>query len=139
MPSSMPRPPLAQPWVRSYLEPLIKVPVVGKTPSPRSSQFVVVDRIGGSMPTVITDMAMLMIDVWADKRADCERLALDVREYLSQAPGTRIQNSACVSFHHLGGPVYMPDPDIGTPRYRINCELVFRKSTHLPVKEPTNG
>lgn len=130
------QPPLAQPWVRAYLEPLLEVPVVGKLPSPRPTQFIVVERVGGGMPTVITDMAMLMVDVWADEHADCERLALNVREHLARAPGKRVGEHTCVSFHHLGGPVYLPDPDIGTPRYRITCELVFRKQ---PIKEANNG
>lgn len=119
--------PLAQPWVRAYLEPLIGVRVVGKVPAPRPDEFVVIERVGGSSPTVVTDLAMLMIDVWAVDDACAERLALDVREHLSNAPGAKVRGFLCVSFHHTGGPVSMPDPQVGTPRYRLTCELVFRK------------
>ena len=100
-----------------YLAPLLTVDVKAIVPNPRPPQFVVVERVGGGALSVAHDSPLITYKCIAPTVGEAGALISRVRALVRAQPGF---------VNDLGGPVFMPDPDDGLPRYQYTAQLLLR-------------
>ncbi|MFJ8472167.1 hypothetical protein [Kitasatospora sp. NPDC094011] len=101
------------------------VPVVSRIPSPRPPEFVRVERVGGTRATVVSDRPRLDIHAWAATESAAHDLAALVRALLDQIPGIRDEVTV-YRITDVGGLMWMPDDQSGSPRYALAVEIHMR-------------
>lgn len=110
---------------------LTPVPVVTKVPFPtRPETFVVVAKIGGVRPLIVTDAARILVQTWAGGVGDVEDLANAAIAALQNAQGTWVDDIAFVrGFDNIEGPVDFPDPDVADQeRWQFQGDLLLSTS-----------
>ena len=93
-------------------------------PSKRPTAFIVVERTGGPHSDYVVERPLLDIQCWAKSRRDAAVLAEDAKTALLAMP------ASVAGFFHVSIPSTFrdTDPDSGTPRYHVVCEITF--TTH---------
>ena len=86
-------------------------------PNPRPVEFVTVERDGGSEFSPAHDRPMITYRVVAATVLDAGELMEKVRQQVRSQPEF---------FNTVGGPVFLPDPDDGLPRYQLTVQLTLR-------------
>ncbi|MFF2543994.1 hypothetical protein ACFVUY_15665 [Kitasatospora sp. NPDC058063] len=110
------------------------VPVVSRIPSPRPAEFVRVERVGGTRATVVSDRPRLDIHAWAATESAAHDLAALVRAVLSFIPGVRDEVTV-YRITEVGGLMWLPDDQSGSPRYALAVEIHMR-GRMLPPSGP---
>lgn len=86
--------------------------VATKIPNQRPAKLVKVSRAGGGRLVIVTDVARLLVEVWAKTVADTEQGCLDAIAALQNAQGTIVDGAFIRGFGNIEGPVDLPDPDV---------------------------
>lgn len=86
--------------------------VATKIPNQRPAKLVKVSRSGGGRLVIVTDVARLLVEVWAKTVADTEQGCLDAIAALQNAQGTIVDGAFIRGFGNIEGPVDLPDPDV---------------------------
>ena len=90
-----------------------------EVPSMRPESFMVVELTGGAGANIVKRSPSIDVDCWASRQHDAEILAFEVVNALLVMPDA-LPNvfGASVSTVYSN-----PDPDSGTPRYTVGCDL----------------
>lgn len=115
-----------------YLRPALAaagrpVHVGARVPSPRPSEFVRVERIGGLRKNVVSDSPRLDIHCWAATDEAALDLAQLARALVHAMGGSR-SGVAVYRVQEVGGPMWLPDDTSGQPRYAFAVEIQMRGS-----------
>lgn len=103
------------------------VPVVVEVPNPRPARFVKVLRTGGDRRDLVTDNPLITIETWAATKEAAADLAQLARAHVFAMRGTRPGDLTTVyRIADAGGPVSLPDPATGSPRYTFTCSIAMR-------------
>lgn len=86
--------------------------VATKIPNERPPKLVKVSRAGGGRLVIVTDVARLLVEVWAETVTDAEQGCLDAIAALQNAQGTIVDGAFIRGFGNIEGPVDLPDPDV---------------------------
>ncbi|MFE4514422.1 hypothetical protein ACFRMQ_09565 [Kitasatospora sp. NPDC056783] len=112
------------------------VPVVSRIPSPRPPECVRVERVGGTRGTVVSDRPRLDIHAWAETESAAHDLAAMVRALLDSIPGVR-DDVTVYRITEVGGLMWLPDDQSGSPRYALAVELHMRGRVLPPSGPPS--
>lgn len=102
-----------------------RVPASVDTPNPRPSEFVQVNRVGGTAGQV-TDRPMVTFFVWGKSWTAAHDLAALVRRRVHSL--TRLDDVPVYRVGEVGGLARAPDPVDGSSRYQFTVELRLRGS-----------
>lgn len=96
-----------------------EVPANRPTDESPSRPFLVVELTGGAGASIVQRSPSIDVDCWASRQHDAEILAFEVVNALLVMPDA-LPNvfGASVSTVYSN-----PDPDSGTPRYTVGCDL----------------
>ena len=86
-------------------------PVVGSVPNPRPQRFVMLQRTGGVMASVVTDLAQVTVECWGSSDEESEDLALTVRGLLASLHSDVIDGTTVYGVTEFSGPAFLPDPE----------------------------
>lgn len=89
---------------------------------PLDAPFLLVRRVGGSSPSLGVDVARMDVQVWHRTEVQAHDLAALVRALVHQARGV----AQIRAVKETAGPVPIPDPDTGQPRYLMTADLTLR-------------
>lgn len=90
-----------------------------EVPNVRPDSFMVVELTGGPAQNSVQRTPSFDVDCWAKTAHDAEELASDVMAALIVMPA-EVENV----FHASISTSYNnPDPDSGTPRYTVGCDI----------------
>ena len=116
----MPTWPLPQPAVKVAIailtEAMDPVLVSARMPKTRPLQFVRVDRVGGSMPTPVTDISRLLVECFASDMATAEDMTAQARQALRNAGGSIVAGAFVRGWTGEQGPVSFDDPTVTDQR-----------------------
>ena len=117
----------AQALINSYLGEATDIPrIVTTVPKDRPARFVRTIRTGGFMANSVTDVARLTVECWAEKKADAQNDAQQVRAALLALRGTTLSGVKVHRVEEIAAPADSPDPDSATPRYVLTHEVHLR-------------
>ena len=117
----------AQALINSYLGEATDIPrIVTTVPKDRPARFVRTIRTGGFMANSVTDVARLTVECWAEKKADAQNDAQQVRAALLALRGTTLSGVKVHRVEEIAAPADSPDPDSTTPRYVLTHEVHLR-------------
>lgn len=119
----------AEQFFSDYLEPILNVPVGGK--SDTGSEFVRVRRTGGVKPTPVSDNAQLTFEAYARKPSRAWTLIEQTRAAVLAIAGTVVGDVQVKAVTEAGGPANLPDPTFEElSRYTVTLLV------HLRAKAP---
>lgn len=101
------------------------VAVVSRIPTPRPSEFVRVQRIGGTQQTPVSDRPRLDIHCWAESESAAHDLAALSRALLGNIPGVR-DGVTVYRVSEVGGPMWLPDDETSAARFAFAVEIHMR-------------
>lgn len=101
----------------AFLKPRLTETVSAVVPNPRPNAFVRVERSGGPAGSVAHDRPMMTYFATATSILAAGELIGKVRALVRSQPEF---------LNEVGGPVFLPDPDDGLPRYQITIQLQLR-------------
>ena len=89
-----------------------------------STGFIRIARAGGSMPNLVTDQALMIIQVYAPNNQLAEQIMNKCRGRLRQAQGTEQSGVWVRYWREVGGPAEYGDPDVqGFVRWQMSGQL----------------
>lgn len=100
---------------------LAGVPVFQGVPDRRPEEFVSFERTGGPMDDIVTDRAMFSVRCWSPTQKGARAVARAARDAIDGAADADpdVFGASVTS-------VYSDrDPDSGSPRVTVVCEIVF--------------
>lgn len=106
--------PLATTAWAVYLQERMEVPAGGGYPGPDATEFIHVERAGGSGGTMVTQPAQMVFGCYAADADIAESMAGRALSYVSAAAGTRITMEppvSCKNVTLVSAPGRQPDPD----------------------------
>lgn len=106
-------------------------PVYTRVPAERPKRFVTVSRAGGQLINPFTESILLIIQTWDDDKvmgeARAEQTANLCVGLMRASSGTRVttlNDTAKIRWWEQNAlPSWLPDPDIGIPRFQFTGEL----------------
>lgn len=101
------------------------VPVHSQVPASRPSEFIRVERLGGTRRTLITDRPRIDIHCWSTSEGDAESLSARARAHVLAMAGSR-GTTTVYAVYEVGGPQWLPDNVSGQPRYAFAVEFSTR-------------
>ena len=108
--------------VISYLEDALPVPVFADVPQDRPESLVTVERIGGSLSSVVIDTAEIAVQSWEKTRFKASQLAGTVDAAMRKLPD---EGAEIISAERSAGPYNHPDPDHSAARYQSTYTVTF--------------
>lgn len=105
----------------SALSERVGVPVSTRVPNPRPEAFVVVRRVGGTRPALITDRAAVTVECWSASNVDACDLSRWARAYVHTLAPDVVRRVV-----ELSGPADSPDPVSESPRYVFTVQVDTR-------------
>lgn len=99
----------------------VGVPVATRVPNPRPDAFVLVGRVGGSRPNVVTDRAAVTVECWSASNVEACDLSRWARAYVHTLAPDTVRRVV-----ELSGPASSPDPVSETPRYVFTVQIDTR-------------
>lgn len=105
----------------SALSPLVSVPVSTRVPASRPDAFVLVRRVGGARPNLVTDRATVTVECWSTSTVEACDLSRYARAYVHTLAPDTVRRVV-----ELSGPADSPDPVSGTPRYQFTVQIDTR-------------
>lgn len=103
-------------WIPSA----IGVGCAADVPPRRPTEFVALERVGGS-PSIGIDRPSVTLDVYAGTRARAEELSMGLRDALVLRLPAEVPQVRSVS---ITGPYNFPDTASRSPRYQLTADLV---------------
>lgn len=116
----------AQVLVNRFMENELGLTFVTTIPDTRPARFVRTIRTGGYRRDIITDVARLTFECWAEKKITAERDAQNVRAAADRMRGQTYSGVKVHQVDEIAGPDDNPDPDSTMPRYTITLEFHLR-------------
>lgn len=109
-----------------YLPPLLGVGASTRVPNPRPDSFVVVRRVGGTRPNVITDVPVVVVECWAKTDVAASDLARLARAYVGALAQSDVGGDYVRRVREVAGPQSYPDPASSSPRYQMTVQIDTR-------------
>ena len=105
--------------------------VSAKMPKRLPAKFVVVSRVGGGRPNLVTDSARILVECFAVDPENVESLSATVDEAMHNAVGTVVDSAVFVrGWGNVSGPTSFPHPDVLTmERWQIHGDLSLSTTT----------
>lgn len=116
----------AQVLVNQVMESELGLIFVTTIPDTRPPRFVRTIRTGGYRRDIITDVARLTFECWAETKIEAERDAQQVRVVADSMRGQKYDGIKVHQVDEIAGPDDNPDPDSSTPRYTLTLEFHLR-------------
>lgn len=109
------------------IEGLTDIPVVAEMPpGKRKIPIVVVEIVHITDATPVTSRVQTAVWVWAHSPKDAYELSEKIRQGLIQ----HVNKDGITRVKRVDGPVYMPEPSSGTPRYFTQFLIDIRAEKH---------
>lgn len=107
--------------------------VVGtRVPSPRPARFVVLRRVGGNRPTLVSDAATVTVEAWDNNEAAAQQLAQRCRAFIKATEGDSVAGVPVYRIDEFAGPALLPDPASNQPRYTQTLSIHLRGEVLVP-------
>lgn len=104
--------------------------VSAQMPRTLPSKFVVVERVGGARPNLVTDSARILVQCFAETPEAVESMCGTVDEAMHNAAGTVVDGVFVRAWGGQQGPTRLPHPDVLTrERWQIHGNLVLSTTT----------
>lgn len=116
----------AQALINAHLAEVTGLRCVTTIPTTRPERFVRTIRTGGYLANGVTDVARLTLECWAEKKAEAQHDAQQVRAALLALRGTTLSGVKVHRIEEIAAPADSPDPDTSTPRYVLTHEVHLR-------------
>ena len=95
-----------------------------------TTSFIVVERIGGNRPNLVTDSARLLIHCFATSPLLVEDMVATVDETFHNAVGTVVESVFIRDWNDITGPLNKPHPDVLTmERWQVSGYLELSTTT----------
>lgn len=113
------------------LEPILgrSIPSGNRVPSPRPTEFIRVQRQGGTRKTVVSEEAYLEVEAWGASVADAEDIAQAARAVLFGMKGQTYDGIPVYEVNDAGGPAEVADPLSDQPRHTFSIAIHVRGLT----------
>lgn len=112
--------------VIEHLSDMLTVPVVGKVPTTRPDEWVLVRLVGGARLNKVADEPRLAIEAWSTTDEDAHDLAQECRGLVWQLRGTTLDGVAVYRIQEASGPQNFPDPVSDQPRFTFSVQIALR-------------
>lgn len=96
-----------------------------KVPNPiPAAGCIRIQRVGGSKPNLVTDSALVAVQVYSPSDLEAERLCNQARAYLTQSQFSKWGSAWVRGWDEVGGPAEFADPDVqGFVRWQFTGQL----------------
>ena len=108
----------------SYLEPLLGVQVSTKIRD--AYPFIRINRVGGPITNLVTDLPMVVFEAWAENSVDASDLARRARAYVGALEQSDVNGAWVRRVNEVVGLMQYDDPVTETPRYTFTVQLDVR-------------
>jgi hypothetical protein len=116
----------AEALLADYLNAQLTEPVRLRIPKPRPSAFVLVQRLGGTQETPVSEAATLTVEAWGPNDAAAHDLAQMARYWAHTLSGTRVGGVQVYRVQEFAGPARLPDPESDQSRYVLTLSVSIR-------------
>lgn len=99
------------------------------SPNPRPDRLVVVNRIGGARPLLVSDSADVMFHCYDTTYPDALELAQLVRGIINALPGETLTGIHIQRVEDFAAPARMPHSISHNPRYTYTARITYRGQT----------
>lgn len=107
--------------------PFDDVTITDQVPETRPSRFVVVQRVGGTVESLITEKPHLVFECYDRKSYDdAHDLAQACRTVARAAARSQVGDIRCYGIEEIAGPAPLPDPISKMPRYTFTLAPLVR-------------